>query len=196
LGVGQNTRNNAPPPGRSWTQAQPPWTGGELGDQRQPDARPGCVVGEALLHLISSRHGEVATRSGVRLPRQTRRTRPPSAGPPAPRPRARRGLVADSARSHARRSRPWRCGPAEPAHRTQPRLQPAVVTLDVVVGMPIGAMADHRQQLLQHRRVHRRMVGDDLNGRDLGRTDGPLEEAAGSPSVMLGGDKDIDDLAE
>jgi hypothetical protein len=84
----------------------------------------------------------------------------------------------------------------EPAHRTQPRLQPAMVTLDVVVGIPIGAMPDRRQQLLEHRRVHRRMVGDDLNGRDLGRADGPLEEAAGSPPVMLGGDKDIDDLAE
>jgi hypothetical protein len=28
----------------------------------------------------------------------------------------------------------------EPAHRTQPRLQTAVVGLDVVVGIPIGAM--------------------------------------------------------
>ena len=65
-----------------------------------------------LLHLISSRHGEVAIRSGVRSLRQARRTRPPGAGPPAPRPRVRSGLVADSARSHARRSRPWRCGPA------------------------------------------------------------------------------------
>jgi hypothetical protein len=46
----------------------------------------------------------------------------------------------------------------EPAHRTQPRLQPAVVTLDVVVGIPIGAMPDRRQQLLEHRQVHRRMV--------------------------------------
>jgi hypothetical protein len=84
----------------------------------------------------------------------------------------------------------------EPAHRTQPRLQPAVVTLDVVVGIPIGAMPSRRQQLLEHRRVHRRMVGDDLNGRDLGRADGPLEETAGRPPVTLGGDKDIDDLAE
>jgi hypothetical protein len=34
-----------------------------------------------------------------------------------------------------------------------------------------------------------RMVGDDLNRRDLGRADGPLQEAAGSPPVTLGGDK-------
>jgi hypothetical protein len=67
---------------------------------------------EAVLHLISLRRGEVATRSGVRSPRQARRTRPPRATPPAPRPRARSGLVADSARSHARQSRSWRCGPA------------------------------------------------------------------------------------
>jgi hypothetical protein len=40
------------------------------------------------------------------------------------------------------------------------------------------------------------VVGDDLNRRDLGRADGPLEEAAGSPPVTLDGDKDIDDLAE
>jgi hypothetical protein len=70
------------------------------------------IRGKALLHLITSRRGEVAMRSGVRSLRQARRTLPPGAGSPAPRPRARSGLVADSARSHARRSRSWRCGPA------------------------------------------------------------------------------------
>ena len=38
----------------------------------------------------------------------------------------------------------------EPAHRTQPRLGVAVVGLDVVVGVPIGAMPSRRQQLFQH----------------------------------------------
>ena len=66
----------------------------------------------ALLHLVSLRHREAVTRSGVRSPRKARQTRPPSAEPPAPRPQARSGLVADSARSHAQRSRSWRCGPA------------------------------------------------------------------------------------
>jgi hypothetical protein len=70
------------------------------------------VLVGALLHLISLRHREVVARSGVRSPRQARRTRPPSAEPPAPRPQARSGLVVDSARSHARQSRSWRCGPA------------------------------------------------------------------------------------
>jgi hypothetical protein len=57
-------------------------------------------------------------------------------------------------------------------------------------------MPGRREQCLEHRRVRRCLVGDDLNGRDPGRADGPLEEAAGSPLVTLGGDKDIDDLAE
>jgi hypothetical protein len=38
----------------------------------------------------------------------------------------------------------------EPTHRTQPRLETAVVGLDVVVGIPIGAMPGSWQQLLQH----------------------------------------------
>ena len=36
----------------------------------------------------------------------------------------------------------------EPAHRTQPRLETAMVGLDVVVGIPIGAMPRRRKQLL------------------------------------------------
>ena len=64
------------------------------------------------------------------------------------------------------------------------------------VGVLVGAMPCRGQQLLQHRRVHRRLIGDDLNRRDLGRADGPLEEAAGSPPVTLDGEEDIDDLAE
>jgi hypothetical protein len=38
----------------------------------------------------------------------------------------------------------------EPAHRTQPRLETAVVGLDVVGGIPIGAVPGHRQRLLEH----------------------------------------------
>jgi hypothetical protein len=69
-------------------------------------------ITKALLQLVSLRHREAVTRSGVRSPRQARRTRRPSAELLAPRPQARSGLVADSGRSHARRSRSWRCGPA------------------------------------------------------------------------------------
>ena len=65
----------------------------------------------------------------------------------------------------------------EPAHRTQPRLGVAVVGLDVVVGVPIGAMPSRRQQLFQHACIHRRSVSDDLDWRALGRADGSFEEA-------------------
>jgi gamma-glutamyltranspeptidase len=35
--------------------------------------------------------------------------------------------------------------PLEPRHRPQTRLQPAVICLDAVVGIPIGAMPGRRQ---------------------------------------------------
>jgi hypothetical protein len=50
----------------------------------------------------------------------------------------------------------------EAAHRSQPRRQPAVVALDAVVGVAVGTMPRRRQQLLQHGRVHRRLIGGDL----------------------------------
>ena len=53
-----------------------------------------------------------------------------------------------------------------------------------------------RQQLLQHDRVGRRSVGDDLNGCDLGRADGPLEEPTGCLGVAPRGDEHVDDLPE
>jgi hypothetical protein len=53
-----------------------------------------------------------------------------------------------------------------------------------------------RQQLLQHNRVGRRLIGDHLDGSDLGRADGPLEEPAGCPDVAPPGDEHVDDLAE
>jgi hypothetical protein len=56
----------------------------------------------------------------------------------------------------------------EPPHRPKPRLQPAVVRLDLVVGVLVGSMPGHRRQLLEHARVHRRVVGDDLDRSDPG----------------------------
>jgi hypothetical protein len=84
----------------------------------------------------------------------------------------------------------------EPTHWMQPRLEATVVGLDVVVGIPIGAMPGRRHQLLQHARVHRRLVGCDLDRRALGRADGPLEEASGRPDVAPWGDEHLDDLPE
>jgi len=82
------------------------------------------------------------------------------------------------------------------AHRSQPRLQPAVVALDSVVGVLLGAVPRRWQQLLDQHQVGRCSVGDDLHGRDLRRADRPLEEPAGRPRVPPHGDEHVDDLAE
>jgi hypothetical protein len=84
----------------------------------------------------------------------------------------------------------------EAAHRSQPRLQPAVVALDPVVGMAVGATPCEWQQLLQYRWVHQRPIGGDLGGPALGRADSPLEEPAGSRASRPSGDEHVDELAE
>jgi len=38
----------------------------------------------------------------------------------------------------------------EPAHRPEPRLQPAVVAFDAVVGVLVGPMPRRRQQVIEH----------------------------------------------
>jgi hypothetical protein len=81
----------------------------------------------------------------------------------------------------------------EPTHRTQPRPETAMVGLDVIVGVLIGAMPRRREQLAQRGRGGRRLVGDDLHGRDLG---GLLQAAAGGLGVALWGDEHVDDLAD
>jgi hypothetical protein len=84
----------------------------------------------------------------------------------------------------------------EPPHRPQARLQPTVVGLDVVVGVLVGAMPGRRHQLLEHARIHRRVIGDDLDRGDLGRAGGLLEEPSGCLEVAARGDQHVDDLAE
>ncbi len=51
-------------------------------------------------------------------------------------------------------------------------------------------------QLLQHHRIGRCSVGDDLDRCHLCGADGLFEEPTGCPRVPLGGDKHVDDLAE
>ena len=41
----------------------------------------------------------------------------------------------------------------EPAHRPEPRLQPAVVAFDAVVGVLVGPMPRRRQQVIEHCRI-------------------------------------------
>jgi hypothetical protein len=81
----------------------------------------------------------------------------------------------------------------EPSHRSQARLQPAVIRLDAVVGVPVGAVPCRRQQLLQQSRLHRRLIGGDLSGPDLG-ADGPLQAPTGGRGILPRGDEHVDDL--
>jgi hypothetical protein len=71
----------------------------------------------------------------------------------------------------------------EPAYRSQPCLQPTVVALDPVVAVAVSAMPCRWQQFLQYNWVDRRLIGGDLDGCDLGRTDGLLEEPPGGLGV-------------
>jgi hypothetical protein len=84
----------------------------------------------------------------------------------------------------------------EAAHRTQPRLQPPVIALDPVVGVLVGAMPCRWQQVLQHGRVDRRLIGGDLDGPDPGRVDSLVEEPTGGLGVSARGDEHVDDLSE
>jgi hypothetical protein len=59
----------------------------------------------------------------------------------------------------------------------------ALVSLDPVVGVPIGAKPRRRQQLVQHDRVGRRLIGDHLDGSDLGRARWPVQRTGGRPHV-------------
>jgi hypothetical protein len=73
----------------------------------------------------------------------------------------------------------------EPSHRTQPRLQLAMVTLDPVVGVLVAAMPRCRQEFLKRDRVGRRPIGDHLDRLQLRRADGPLEEPARASASRL-----------
>src|SRR5829696_3709639 len=52
------------------------------------------------------------------------------------------------------------------------------------------------KQLLEHRRVHRRLIGGYLAGCDLGGANRPLEEPAGCPHVPPGSDEHVNNLPE
>jgi hypothetical protein len=71
-----------------------------------------------------------------------------------------------------------------------------VIAFDVVVGVLLRAMPHDREHLIQHDRVGRRLVGDDLHRCHLGRADGLLEELTGCGRVTTRGDEHVDDLPE
>ena len=84
----------------------------------------------------------------------------------------------------------------EATHRTEPRLQTAVVGFYVIVGIPVGPVPGRWEQLLQHQRIGPRPIGHDLRRRDLDGADSSLEEAARRPRVATRGHVHVDDLAE
>jgi hypothetical protein len=86
--------------------------------------------------------------------------------------------------------------PLEPTHRSQSRLERAVIGLDVVVGVPIGTMPGRREQLVQHRPVRCSLVGHNFHRDDRRGADGLLEEALGGVRVATRGDERVDDLPE
>jgi hypothetical protein len=83
----------------------------------------------------------------------------------------------------------------EPSHGPEPCLQAAVIGLNSVVGVPLGAVPGRLEQVVQHRQVGQGSVGDDLNRSDLGRSDGPFEKARAAAASRCGHEH-IDDLAE
>src|SRR5918994_1853388 len=50
----------------------------------------------------------------------------------------------------------------EPSHGPEPCLQAAVIGLNSVVGVPLGAVPGRLEQVVQHRQVGQGAVGDDL----------------------------------
>jgi hypothetical protein len=69
-----------------------------------------------------------------------------------------------------------------------------VICLDPVVGVLVDAVPCRWQQFLQHGRVDRRLIGGDLDGRDLGPADGLVEEPTGGLGVSARGDEHVDNL--
>jgi hypothetical protein len=84
----------------------------------------------------------------------------------------------------------------EPSHRPQARLQPAVIRLDPVVGVPVGSMPCRWEQFVQHDRVCRCSVGDNLHRGHLRCGDGPFEDPAGRGDITPRGDEHVNDLVE
>ena len=80
------------------------------------------------------------------------------------------------------------------SHRPQPCFQTAVVALDPVVRVLERVVQRVRQQVLDHVRQRRGLVGDDLFWFTVTR-DRSAEELARRGNIATGRDVDVDDLA-
>jgi hypothetical protein len=84
----------------------------------------------------------------------------------------------------------------EPTHRPKPRLQAAVIRLDAVVGVLLGAVPGRGQQLLSAPGYTGAWSVTTLDRGDLGRAHHLLEEPVGGFGVPPRGDEHVDDLTE
>jgi len=82
----------------------------------------------------------------------------------------------------------------ESSHRSEPRLQSAMITLDTIVGVLLGVVEHIRDQLLDVGLQYLREVGDDLIWFPVG-IEGTPEERSGRIHVPSWYDEDIDHLA-
>ena len=83
---------------------------------------------------------------------------------------------------------------SQPAHRSQPMFELAVIGLDRIVGVPFDVMPRRRDQFLEHGRVDGGRVGDDLARRHLQRGERSSEESPGGIGVAVSRDEHVDDL--
>lgn len=72
----------------------------------------------------------------------------------------------------------------QPAHGPQPGTQPALVSLEDVVGLHLVRGGGER--LVEDAKVRSGSAGDDLSRLGLGGSDGPLEEPASGSGFPLG----------
>ena len=82
----------------------------------------------------------------------------------------------------------------QPAHRSEPVFELAVVGLDEVVGVLLDVVPGRGEEFVEYGGVDRGRVGDHLAGRDLQHPERPSEELPGRVGVTPHGDQDVDDL--
>jgi hypothetical protein len=71
-----------------------------------------------------------------------------------------------------------------------------MVGLEPIVRVLIGTVPGRWRHLVEHRRIHRRLVGDDLDRGHLRRADCAVEEPTSRRGVPPRGDEHVDDLPE